>query len=116
MGLAPRHTLIAVQALLRCLFRNNIPFLPPTPSAASANSSNSMQESLVNPRLQTSPSIFEAVISNPYASFTLQHGLNIEANEMISSGASLSSLSPFRQGCGFKAFLATSGLYFRKFF
>jgi hypothetical protein len=31
MGLAPRAALIAVQALLRCLFKNNVPFLATAP-------------------------------------------------------------------------------------
>jgi hypothetical protein len=39
MGLAPRAALIAVQALLRCLFKNNVPFL-----SASAPGYNDFKE------------------------------------------------------------------------
>jgi hypothetical protein len=53
-----------------------------------------MNDSLLNPAARGSPpSIFEAVISNPYAGFTRQHTLNnnMEASsEMVSS--SLASL------------------------
>jgi hypothetical protein len=59
-----------------------------------------MNDSLLNPAARGSPpSIFEAVISNPYAAFTLHHGLNnsMEASsEMVSS--SLASLSPLGRG------------------
>jgi hypothetical protein len=47
-----------------------------------------MNDSLLNPARGSPPSIFEAVISNPYAAFTLQHSLNntMEASsEMVSS-------------------------------
>jgi huntingtin len=99
MVVTPRSTLTAVQALLRCLFKNNYPFLTTSNSLSGGLNSSSMSGSLINSRLQTSssPSIYEAVISNPYSSFTLEHGLNIEANEMISSSSSLlASTSPFR--------------------
>jgi hypothetical protein len=54
-----------------------------------------MNDSLLNPARGSPPSIFEAVISNPYAGFTRQHSLN---NTMEASSetvaASLASLGP----------------------
>ena len=107
MAITPRHTLIAVQSLLRCLFRNNFTSLPASGSSA-LNVSSSSSVLLACPRLQTSPSIFEAVISNPYTSFTLEHGLNVEANEMMSSTSSLLTSSPFRPTSGRRSAERTS--------
>jgi huntingtin len=90
MAVAPRPTLVAVQSLLRCLFRHNIPFMPAAANSSNSNNmTSSCSSSLAFPRLQTSPSIFEAVISVPYAGFTLEHGLNLEASDMMSSSSVL---------------------------
>jgi hypothetical protein len=51
-----------------------------------------MNDSLLNPARGSPPSIFEAVISNPYAAFTLQHSLN--NNMEASSEMVAASLSP----------------------
>jgi hypothetical protein len=75
------------------LLKSLYPYSPPN----SSSSSNSMNDSLLNPA--KSPSIFEAVISNPYAGFTLQHSLNnaMEASsETVAS--SLASLGPLGRG------------------
>ena len=109
MTVAPRHTLAAVQSLLRCLFRSNHPCLPVPITAATTTTNASLSGSMLAcPRLQTSPSIFEAIISNPYASFTVEHGLNVEAGgggDLMSSSSSssggqlLMGSSPFRSVC-----------------
>ncbi len=56
-----------------------------------------MNDSLLNPAARGSPpSIFEAVISNPYAAFTRQHSLNnnMEASSEMVAPSSLAALSP----------------------
>jgi len=65
------------------------------PYSARNNSNNSMNDSLLNPAARGSPpSIFEAVISNPYAGFTLQHSLNntMEASSEMVASSSLAAL------------------------
>jgi hypothetical protein len=72
------------------LLKSLYPYSPPN------NSSNntSMNDSLLNPARGSPPSIFEAVISNPYAGFTRRHSLNnnMEASSEIVAPSSLAAL------------------------
>jgi len=72
LGISASQTLRAVQCLLKCLFKSNHPFTPYTPTHQFTPSPASL-------------SIFDHLVSRPYNTMTVEHGLVVEGRELSTS-------------------------------